>query len=206
MKKKVICVGDSITYGHGVAENRGTDSYPAILQRLLSDEYEVQNFGVCGCTLLKNGDMPYVEEECYRKSLDANGDIYIIMLGTNDSKPYNWNKEDYRKELKQFIERYMLLSTYPNIYVMLPPMAFPIGEENEVLFDVNPQIISGDVHRIVGEIAEELQAKAIDLYKLTNNHPEWFMDGVHPNVNGNKAIATCLYKSIGGNLSCVTNL
>lgn len=49
MKKKVICVGDSITYGHGVAENRGTDSYPAILQRLLSDEYEVHNFGVCGC-------------------------------------------------------------------------------------------------------------------------------------------------------------
>ena len=36
----------------------------------------------------------------------------------------------------------------------------------------------------------------IDLYSLTNNHPEWFSDGIHPNEEGNKIIANEIAKII----------
>src|SRR5512135_942364 len=85
--KLVACVGDSITYGSGIA-NRTVDSYPAQLQRLLRQydpAWEVQNFGVSGATLLSKGDKPYIRETAYAGTQACNPDIVIIKLGTNDS-------------------------------------------------------------------------------------------------------------------------
>ena len=47
---KVACVGNSITYGTGLAD-RATQSYPVQLQKLLGEHYEVENFGKPGATL-----------------------------------------------------------------------------------------------------------------------------------------------------------
>jgi sialate O-acetylesterase len=41
---RIACVGNSVTYGYGIA-NRERDSYPAQLQRMLGEGYEVRNFG-----------------------------------------------------------------------------------------------------------------------------------------------------------------
>ncbi|MBQ0024637.1 MAG: hypothetical protein KBT00_02795, partial [Bacteroidales bacterium] len=46
---KVACIGDSVTYGYGL-ENRDNDSYPAQLQKLLGNGYDVRNFGHNGAT------------------------------------------------------------------------------------------------------------------------------------------------------------
>src|SRR5579885_3646478 len=64
-KIRVACVGDSITYGAGI-KDREHNSYPAQLQKLLGDGYEVRNFGVNGRTLLSKGDLPYVKERTYQ--------------------------------------------------------------------------------------------------------------------------------------------
>ena len=53
-KIKVACVGNSITYGTGVAE-REKNAYPVKLQQMLGDKYEVGNFGKPGATLLNKG-------------------------------------------------------------------------------------------------------------------------------------------------------
>lgn len=55
---KVACVGNSVTYGYGI-ENRETNCYPAQLQQMLGDAYEVENFGHSGATLLNKGYRPY---------------------------------------------------------------------------------------------------------------------------------------------------
>ena len=60
-KIKVACVGNSVTYGHGI-ENREKNSYPAQLQRMLGNGYEVANFGKSGATLLRKGHRPYNEQ------------------------------------------------------------------------------------------------------------------------------------------------
>ena len=54
-KIRVACIGDSITYGAGVLSTRDIDSYPAILQKLLGDSYQVLNYGLSGRTLLDGG-------------------------------------------------------------------------------------------------------------------------------------------------------
>lgn len=56
-KIKVACIGDSVTYRYGL-ESRETDNYPAQLQQMLGDQYEVENFGKSGATLLKKGHRP----------------------------------------------------------------------------------------------------------------------------------------------------
>ena len=57
-KVKVACIGNSITYGYTI-ENRDKDSYPAQLQALLGEGYDVQNYGNCGKTAQNDADDPY---------------------------------------------------------------------------------------------------------------------------------------------------
>lgn len=54
---KVACVGDSITYGHGI-KGWSENNYPAVLQTLLGDEYHVANFGSSGACINPEGDQP----------------------------------------------------------------------------------------------------------------------------------------------------
>lgn len=56
-KTRVACVGNSITYGMTLADP-ATESYPAQLQQMLGDGYEVGNFGKSGTTLLRHGHRP----------------------------------------------------------------------------------------------------------------------------------------------------
>lgn len=51
---KVACVGNSITSGYTLPDP-ATQSYPAQLQKLLGNSYQVGNFGKSGATLLNIG-------------------------------------------------------------------------------------------------------------------------------------------------------
>ena len=81
-KIKVACVGNSITYGSGVA-NREVNAYPVKLQGMLGDKYEVKNFGKPGATLLNKGHRPYTQQQEYKDALAFAGDIVVIHLGIN---------------------------------------------------------------------------------------------------------------------------
>ena len=100
---KVACIGNSITDGHGidVATQFG---YPALLQQMLGDNYWVKNFGVSARTMLNKGDNPYMNEMAWKDAVAFNPDIVIIKLGTNDSKPQNWQYgAEFKNDLKQMI-------------------------------------------------------------------------------------------------------
>ena len=86
---KVACVGNSITFGSGIPD-QVNDSYPAQLQKLLGDGYKVLNCGNSGRTMLKHGDYPLWVEPEFKAAIEMVPDVVIILLGTNDSKPYNW--------------------------------------------------------------------------------------------------------------------
>ena len=58
---KVACIGNSITYGYGLPD-RTTQSYPAQLQKMLGESYQVENFGKSGATLLNKGHRPYISK------------------------------------------------------------------------------------------------------------------------------------------------
>ena len=89
-KVNVVIMGDSNTEGYGLASPK--DSYPYKLNVLLGKNGAVQNFGVSGTCVINTKDngrqvgMPYVLEKAYKDALAANGDIFIVNLGTNDAQ------------------------------------------------------------------------------------------------------------------------
>ena len=67
---RVACVGDSITYGHGI-KDRLHDAYPGVLSSMLGEKYDVRNFGVSGTTTMMGTDMPYMNEQAYKDGAGA---------------------------------------------------------------------------------------------------------------------------------------
>jgi len=192
-EKKVVCVGDSITYSQGVLTTRDTDSYPAVLAKLLGSEYQTYNFGLCNRTLLSSGNMPYINEDFAKESLAIDADIVIIMLGTNDSKPMNWNAKQYETEYTQFVTAYQNMESTPEVYIMLPPRVFLEDDDSG---NCNNETLTKEVIPAIKRVAEFTGANLIDLYAITEAHPEWFADGLHPNAAGNQAIAEAIYSAL----------
>ncbi|MDQ3332921.1 MAG: GDSL-type esterase/lipase family protein, partial [Planctomycetota bacterium] len=78
---RVACVGDSITFGSGVAD-REKNSYPAVLDTLLGESYDVRNFGVSGATLQKRGDKPYWTLDEFKDVSAFKPHVVVIKRGT----------------------------------------------------------------------------------------------------------------------------
>src|SRR5436190_18518219 len=79
---KIACVGDSIT--------ASSTRYPTHLATNLGSAYEVKNFGVAGTTMQKATSSSYWDTTNFTASGSYLPNIVIIMLGTNDSKTFNW--------------------------------------------------------------------------------------------------------------------
>ena len=102
-KIKVACVGNSVTFGYGLA-NPAEDAYPAQLQKLLGEGYEVGNFGKSGATLLSKGHRPYILQKEFEDAKAFAADLVVIHLGLNDTDPRNW--PNYKDE---FVNDYLQL-------------------------------------------------------------------------------------------------
>lgn len=192
----VYCMGDSITQGSGIEEEeREEKSYPGRLQQYLGAGYEVTNYGVSGRTMI---DIP---EKWYRNTgyielVEAQSpDIVTIMLGTNDSKAGNWNAEAYKSQYVAMVEELQEIPSSPRIYIMAPLRAFP-REDGEIIYGIDNDVIKGEIHRIVEEVADETGARMIDLYAVTDGHPEYFADGVHCNEAGYEVLAGAICQEI----------
>ena len=195
-KKYIACIGDSITQCYGVIENHDTNTWEYFLNQLLGDEYQVLNYGLIGRTLQDEGDVPYRKELFFKITHEIKADIYIIMLGTNDSKLSNWNEERFRKQYPEFVDSYLNLSNKPDVILMLPPMCFKDKHTGIYNFEVNPEIINGPIIDIIKETALSRKLKIIDLNTLTVDKEEWFVDGVHPNSYGNKMIGEYIAENV----------
>ena len=98
---KIACVGDSVTYGHGVS-SWVANNYPKQLDTLLGEGYCVNNYGHSGATVQGTGDQPYITYGEFPRSLQFDADIIIFMMGSNDSKPENWRGADaFRQQYLQ---------------------------------------------------------------------------------------------------------
>lgn len=196
---RIVCIGDSITFGHGVAFSRSRDAWPRILERELDGNYEVLNYGIGGATLLANGNQPY-NADYWETAKSLEGQIYILMLGTNDSKPNNWDAQEYSRQLDERVKELKAIPSVEKVYVMAPPPAFKSKESNEyAAFKIDPVVIRDEIRDIVKNCTMQNEVEYIDLYGLMDGHPEYMTDGVHPNKKGNEVIAEYISQIIGGN-------
>lgn len=191
---KIACIGNSITYGHAIA-NREKNSYPAQLQSYLGDKYEVRNFGASGSILLHKGDYPYILTKEYKESLEFCPDIVFIKLGTNDSKPQNiCYVADFKKEYLQLIHSYQQLPSKPRVILLTPIRCFLKGEENPI----SDKIIQTQLIPIIQEIAYEEKLEIIDMYHLFGDQWDFAVlpDKLHPSSIGAGIMAKCMYECL----------
>ena len=187
---RVACIGDSITFGHGI-KDRGKNSYPKQLDVLLGADFEVRNFGVSGSTLLKKGDKPYWTEGAYQKALEFNPDIVIIKLGTNDTKPQNWKFEsEYISDYVEFINAFKSLEAKPQIFICTP---VPVYQDR---WGINESTVVEGIIPKLSEVSDQTSVKVIDLHKPLSHQPAMFPDKVHPNRDGAEVIAETVYQII----------
>ena len=77
---------------------------------------------------------------------------------------------------------------------MIPPKIFT----DDISIDrPNNDNLEDGVIPIINELKDEYkEIKVIDLYTITKDHSELFIDGIHPNEEGHKVIANEIYKVI----------
>lgn len=186
---KVACVGNSITQGPG---RDNPDSWPLQMQKILGDGYEVKNFGVGGRTLLKKGDYPFWNEPQFQETKDFAPDILVIMLGTNDSKPQNWQyASEFRQDYLDMIAEFR--KTMPvdgKVYVIMP---VPVTKDN---FGITASVMNNEQRMMIIDIAKSANAELIDLYTPLMNKAELLPDGVHPNTEGLGIMAEVVARAI----------
>jgi acyl-CoA thioesterase-1 len=190
--RKIACVGDSITFG-STLKDREHDSYPAQLQQMLGDQWNVMNFGYSGATLLKKGNRPYWDGRRFAAALDFAPDVVVIKLGTNDSKPDNWkHKDEFHDDLTAMIKRFRGLPSRPTVWLCHPVPAFPGN------YGIRDEVIRDEIIPIIDAVAKEQEVKVIDLYAALAGKAELFPDTIHPNTEGAGLIAAEVYKSLTG--------
>ena len=196
-KKRIACIGDSITYGCTVPLFF-LQRYPAVLQRLLGKEVQVGVFGVNDRTLQSTGNKPYRKEQAFRQSKEFLPDTVVILLGTNDSKDENWQTgEAFVQQYKELIEAYRTLPSTPQIVLCTPPCGFePIHRlfyvTNDAKLDRIPEIAD-----LVRTVAADEELPLVDLYALTEGRRELFgPDGLHPFPAGASVIADAVGQAI----------
>lgn len=205
----VACVGDSITAGY--AASSPAKSYPSQLQDLFGAQVKVMNFGHSGATMLSDGygDLPYEDQPEYQaatsfvSSAGASAVVdVIIMLGTNDSKNFNWtpsgkpkNDQQFVKDYRAMVQHFLALSPKPVVFLALPPTAYANS------FAISGTVIHDEELPLIKSLATELMQPTIDLNTPTANHPELFTDGVHPNDTGYALVAKLMHDGLLQDLS-----
>ena len=189
---KVACIGDSITSGYTLLNPR-RDSYPSLLQKMLGEDYEVRNFGVLNAAARFDADTPYVTKKAYRKSLEWNPDIVLIMLGSNDTKRRNWDPEIFRRDYSKIVTSYIELPSCPSVCLIAPIRIFRIW--GIPLMGLYPESMEEGVRPAIQEVAKKMNLQYIDL-KNTFNDSSYCIDGVHPQRTGTRMIAEHIFKEL----------
>ncbi len=188
---RIACIGASITYG-ATLENRKQNSFPGQLQRLLGKSYEVANYGVSGCTLLNNGDLPYHKTREYQLALNYKPDIVFIDLGGNDSKLINRiHLNDYARDYHALIKSFAELESRPRIILLLPVVSFVTDTTG--IWD--PVIVKSIIPQIQ-QVAYEENLEVLDMHSLLIDRPELMPDKIHPNAEGSEIMAQRLYEQV----------
>jgi sialate O-acetylesterase len=195
-KIRVACIGNSVTYGYGLAY-REQNCYPARLQISLGDQYLVKNFGHSGATLLRKGHNPYDKTDELAAAIAFKPDIAIIHLGLNDTDPRDWpdHRLDFPADYAWLIEQVRKANSAVKIYICrLTPV-----------FSGHPRFKSGtrdwydQIQALIPQIAAANHTGLIDLHTPLYGRPDLFADNLHPNNEGAAIIARTIQQTLTQN-------
>ena len=203
-KVKIACIGDSITFGTGIT-NRETDSYPAKLQTMLGDGYEVGNFGRGGAYILpanspynlrENKELSYRDTQQYTDSIAFAPDIVLICLGTNDMLSSMVSPEstaEIQSEYEKIINVYKELESVDRVYVLSSILATNNCGSN--------MLSDGPLQEIQKKAAENTGCIFLDTYSLTREFYDTMLhtsDRLHPNDRCTDVLPSAVFSLLTG--------
>jgi alpha-L-fucosidase 2 len=179
---RIACVGDSITEGAGIMM-QSTSAYPVVLEQILGKQTKVLNSGKSATVMQKEGDFPYWNTKEFSNLFAFNPNIVVIKLGTNDSKPQNWNRKRFEKDYQSLIDTINTMLSRPKILLCLPVPVF------QSAWGINDSTLVAGVIPAIQQIAKNNQLETIDLNTPMKNKEIYFPDKIHPNEEGAKIMA-----------------
>jgi acyl-CoA thioesterase-1 len=188
-------IGNSITYGAGL-NNPTTDSYPAQLGVLLRQKYGdtciVNNFGISSRTMLKHGDYPIWNDAEFKNCWNLAPEILLICLGTNDTKPQNWDlfKGEFLDDYMSMIDTFKVRNPYTKFLVCYPCPAY------DIVWGIREELIVSSIMPLVDSVLEKTDAVKVDFHTPLLDSVSLFPDKIHPNLRGSAAMARILLNTI----------
>jgi lysophospholipase L1-like esterase len=186
---RITCVGASDVSS---PTPYGTPNWPDYIAPMLGYEYTITNCGASGTTMIQGGNAPYWNTAQYTSGLNSAPDIVIIMLGSNDSKPYNWiYQTNYVTDYEEMINQYRNLPSHPRIYLNTLLTVYGAGN-----YDIVGPIVNGQLCPIIKQIAFDEGLPVIDVNTATENMPQNFPDNIHPDIGGAKVVAQTVFSGL----------
>lgn len=197
---RIAFIGDSITSGY-LTSNPETTAFPGVLAEILGDKFEIKNFGFGGACAISNLDdnnvyskkeKYYRNSDEYKRSIDYDADIVIVMLGTNDRVSVypeidKLNKDglnSFKYWLSDICEEYKNRGS--KVYIASSILS-PVDKQ------VAYEYLDGMVQGFQEEVAKENGYIFIDIYKFIKDDFKdtscFNSDKLHPNDEGHKLIA-----------------
>ncbi len=205
---KILCFGDSITYGawdpEGGWVTRLRKQIDAIcMESKLSKFFLTYNLGVSSDTsesLLKRFD-----GEVLARMIEEGEPIIIFSIGTNDSVRYTdtheaWVSEDiFAKNIEELIKRAV---RYTSRILFLGSIPVNEAKTNPYLNDSTIESNNADIKKYDNIIAEKCQKSGVEFIPIfkslvkTSFAEMLYEDGVHPNETGHAFLAAKVWEYI----------
>ena len=195
-KIKVACMGNSITYGY-LLPDRDRECYPAQLQQMLGDGYEVGNFGLSGATLLRRGHRPYTQQREFKAALAFRPDIAVIHLGVNDTDPRDYPEygDDFVSDYSAIIDSLREVNPQTRILIaLLTPL-----KATHYRFKSGTRDWRLKLQRAIADVARAKGVELIDFNEPLRDRQDLLHDGIHPDAEGARLLALEAYCGITGN-------
>lgn len=201
--KKILCFGDSNTYGFipqsGLRYDINT-RWTGILQTLCNNEFEITEAGCNNRTAFIDNPAG-INQTGYKilpEYLKTNFfDIIILAIGINDlQRFFNPTLNEFEQGMEKLIQITRNLSPKSKIILICPSKLNLAGINNGIFsyqFDKISVEKSGKLSPIYKSLAEKYKCHFIDLNNIVEVSP---LDGLHFSPKSHKTIAENLYKNL----------
>lgn len=207
---KIACVGDSITFGTGLKPNDAR--YPQVLGILMGPNFDVRGFGNPGKTA---GDYPgqtgrwYGSTKEHEQALDFKADIYICNLGINDTGRW-WNPKLFTKGYHDLFQAWKTANPKARFFAwgqlgpdyrgILNKKTFPGNCYPDIrkyaTSDNGSSVNRPEAEKLIASVARKHKVELFDALTPLSNHPEWYIDGLHPTAPGARRIAEITFAKL----------
>jgi len=202
--KKVICFGDSLTWGHFHSGIRFPlkDRWTYKLQELLGDGYDVVEEGMRGRTTVLDDDAKpdrngfFYLRPCIQSNTPV--DHLVLFLGTNDAKSkFHLTADQIVRNIATLIDWIQnddrAIGHATQIIVISPPRITVEFLEEDSNFDASSAKLLTDISPKLKELAESKKVSFVDLSQDLQGGKD---DGIHLSIHDQNKIAERIASTI----------